>query len=92
MVVEKETYKTTTGAYCVKPNPNKAMERADCSINCRRVIFMTALEKRVSIEYRYKYASHEHKLYRYNIVLASGEPFYFVACRLKCRNAFGQST
>ncbi|KAG6440953.1 uncharacterized protein LOC115443019 [Manduca sexta] len=47
MVVEKETYKTTTGAYCVKPNPNKAMERADCSINCRRVIFMTGVEKRL---------------------------------------------
>ncbi|XP_075976932.1 uncharacterized protein LOC142977100 [Anticarsia gemmatalis] len=47
MVVEKESYKTTTGEYCVKPNPNKAMERADCSINCRRVIFMTGVEKRL---------------------------------------------
>ncbi|XP_028034612.1 uncharacterized protein LOC114246338 [Bombyx mandarina] len=47
MVVEKETYKTTTGEYCVKPNPNKAMERSDCSINCRRVIFMTGVEKRL---------------------------------------------
>ncbi|XP_026730474.1 uncharacterized protein LOC113495757 isoform X1 [Trichoplusia ni] len=45
MVVEKETYKTTTGEYCVKPNPNKAMERSDCAINCRRVIFMTGVEK-----------------------------------------------
>ncbi|KAI8432142.1 hypothetical protein MSG28_004620 [Choristoneura fumiferana] len=47
MVVAKETYRTTTGEYCVKPNPNKAMERADCSINCRRVIFMTGVEKRL---------------------------------------------
>ncbi|KAL0828897.1 hypothetical protein ABMA28_003800 [Loxostege sticticalis] len=47
MVVEKETYRTTTGEYSVKPNPNKAMERADCSINCRRVIFMTGVEKRL---------------------------------------------
>ncbi|CAB3259900.1 unnamed protein product, partial [Arctia plantaginis] len=45
MVVEKESYRTTTGEYCVKPNPNKAMERADCSINCRRVIFMTGVDK-----------------------------------------------
>lgn len=48
MVVEKESYKTTTGEYCVKPNPNKAMERSDCAINCRRVIFMTGVEKRVN--------------------------------------------
>ncbi|XP_045773728.1 cilia- and flagella-associated protein 61-like isoform X4 [Maniola jurtina] len=47
MVVEKESYKTTTGEYCVKPNPNKAMERSDCAINCRRVIFMTGVEKRL---------------------------------------------
>ncbi|CAG9788073.1 unnamed protein product [Diatraea saccharalis] len=47
MVTEKETYRTTTGEYCVKPNPNKAMERSDCSINCRRVIFMTGVEKRL---------------------------------------------
>lgn len=47
MVVEKETYKTTSGEYCVKPNPNKAMERSDCAINCRRVIYMTGVEKRV---------------------------------------------
>ncbi|XP_047028576.1 uncharacterized protein LOC124636505 [Helicoverpa zea] len=47
MVVEKESYKTTTGEYCVKPNPNKAMERSDCAINCRRVIFLTGLEKRL---------------------------------------------
>lgn len=47
MVVEKESYKTTTGEYCVKPNPNKAMERSDCAINCRRVIFMTGVEKKV---------------------------------------------
>lgn len=49
MVVEKESYRTTTGEYCVKPNPNKAMERADCGINCRRVIFMTGVDKAVSI-------------------------------------------
>ncbi|XP_013196696.1 uncharacterized protein LOC106139746 [Amyelois transitella] len=47
MVTEKETYKTTTGEYCVKPNPNKAMERSDCAINCRRVSFMTGVEKRL---------------------------------------------
>ncbi|RVE46984.1 hypothetical protein evm_008368 [Chilo suppressalis] len=47
MVTEKETYRTTSGEYCVKPNPNKAMERSDCSINCRRVIFMTGVEKRL---------------------------------------------
>ncbi|CAH2090285.1 unnamed protein product [Euphydryas editha] len=47
MVVEKESYKTTTGEYCVKPNPNKAMERSDCAINCRRVIFMTGVEKKL---------------------------------------------
>ncbi|VVD05067.1 unnamed protein product [Leptidea sinapis] len=47
MVVEKESYRTTTGEYCVKPNPNKAMERADCGINCRRVIYMTGVEKRL---------------------------------------------
>ncbi|KAL4711155.1 hypothetical protein ACJJTC_009526 [Scirpophaga incertulas] len=47
MVVAKETYRTTTGEYCVKPNPNKAMERADCAINCRRVAFMTGVEKRL---------------------------------------------
>ncbi|XP_023952665.1 uncharacterized protein LOC112056462 [Bicyclus anynana] len=47
MVVEKESYKTTTGEYCVKPNPNKAMERSDCAINCRRVIYMTGVEKRL---------------------------------------------
>ncbi|XP_063364650.1 uncharacterized protein LOC134653257 [Cydia amplana] len=47
MVVEKESYRTTTGEYCVKPNPNKAMERSDCSINCRRVIFMTGVEKKL---------------------------------------------
>ncbi|XP_039757377.1 cilia- and flagella-associated protein 61-like [Pararge aegeria] len=47
MVVEQETYKTTNGEYCVKPNPNKAMERSDCAINCRRVIFMTGVEKRL---------------------------------------------
>ncbi|CAH0686325.1 unnamed protein product [Spodoptera exigua] len=47
MVVEKESYKTTTGEYCVKPNPNKAMERSDCAINCKRVCFMTGVEKRL---------------------------------------------
>ncbi|XP_035437949.2 uncharacterized protein LOC118267828 [Spodoptera frugiperda] len=47
MVVEKESYKTTTGEYCVKPNPNKAMERSDCAINCKRVGFMTGVEKRL---------------------------------------------
>ncbi|KAJ8719535.1 hypothetical protein PYW08_011710 [Mythimna loreyi] len=47
MVVEKESYKTTTGEYCVKPNPNKAMERSDCAINCRRVSYMTGVEKRL---------------------------------------------
>ncbi|XP_068632278.1 uncharacterized protein [Battus philenor] len=47
MVVEKESYRTTTGEYCVKPNPNKAMERADCASNCKRVIFMTGVEKKL---------------------------------------------
>ncbi|KPI92613.1 Uncharacterized protein C20orf26-like [Papilio xuthus] len=47
MVVEKESYKTTTGEYCVKPNPNKAMERSDCACNCKRVIYMTGVEKRL---------------------------------------------
>ncbi|CAG9135868.1 unnamed protein product [Plutella xylostella] len=47
MVVDQETYKTTSGDYCVKPNPNKAMERADCPINCRRVNYMTGVEKRL---------------------------------------------
>ncbi|XP_059062069.1 uncharacterized protein LOC131854900 [Achroia grisella] len=47
MVVQKETYRTTSGEYCVKPNPNKAMERSDCGINCRRVHYMTGVEKRL---------------------------------------------
>ncbi|KAM3962001.1 uncharacterized protein ACR2FA_003893 [Aphomia sociella] len=47
MVIERETYRTTSGEYCVKPNPNKAMERSDCAINCRRVTFMTGVEKRL---------------------------------------------
>ncbi|CAG4996671.1 unnamed protein product [Parnassius apollo] len=47
MVVEKESYKTTTGEYCVKPNPNKAMERSDCASNCKKVIYMTGVEKKL---------------------------------------------
>ncbi|KAJ2951785.1 hypothetical protein O0L34_g13950 [Tuta absoluta] len=47
MVVEKETYRTTSGEFDVKPNPNKAMERADRAGNCRNVIYMTGVEKRL---------------------------------------------
>ncbi|XP_049875580.1 uncharacterized protein LOC126373464 [Pectinophora gossypiella] len=47
MVVVKETYRTTSGEYNIKPNPNKAMERSDCAANCKRVIFMTGVEKRL---------------------------------------------
>ncbi|GBP31768.1 hypothetical protein EVAR_81533_1 [Eumeta japonica] len=48
MAVAAETYRTTSGDYSSKIiNPNKATERHDCSINCRRVIYVKDVDKKL---------------------------------------------